>query len=138
MKKSLIFATLTLLLCGCNLLPSGTPPSGNIIDTPPTVEKLTYTIPEAVDYLISSFTMKAIADCPGAGIQIRSHGDAAAHNWALLVINRSGMISGNRVTGGNTPWVMDAKISGNVVKLTLLHNGREVWTESVTVALRSN
>ena len=138
MKKSLIFTAVTLLLCGCNLLPSGTPPEGNIIDTPPTVEKHSYTVPEAVDYLISSFTMKAISECPGAEIAIRSNGDSAAYNWAYMVISRSGTITGNRAASGQSPWVMEAKISGNVVKLSLLHNDREVWQESVTVALRSN
>ena len=131
MKKSSLLSVVFLLLCGCNIIPPGTPPEGNIVDNQTVAEKQGYTVQEASDYLINSFVMTALSQCPGAEIKIASSGNTIAYNWAALVISQSGKISGNRVTCDDSPWMIKPEFDGNVIKLTLYHNDSVIWSESV-------
>ena len=131
MKKSSLLSVAFLLLCGCNIIPPGTPPEGNIVDNQTVAEKQGYTVQEAADYLINSFVMTALSQCPGAEIKIASSGNTIADNWAAMVISQSGKISGNRLTLDASPWLIKPEFNGNVIKLTLYHNESLIWSESV-------
>lgn len=136
MRKYIVAALGLMLFCGCNLLPSGTPPEGNIVDNTFTPEKENYTIQQASDHLINSFTIAAMSVCPGEKIKIASSGDAIADNWSAWVVRQGGKITGNQLTSDDSAWVIASVIRGNVINVTLQHDGKEVWSESVNVVLK--
>ena len=86
----LLFALFFLLLAGCNLfLPAGDPPEGNILDNPNGSSEKKYTVTEAVDYLITMFTVAALEKCPGEVVGIVDNNDKNAYMWANVILQQS-------------------------------------------------
>lgn len=134
---------LILSICGCNSLPDGTPPAGNIVEPFKNNQKI-LSRQEAVNYMITSLTMRcqpvANASRPPAVIKAfeRGHPEMNALPEAVFSgVQKMSMIR-PAPSGSKADYRLESEIAGNEIvrwkmKFVSADGKKEFWSETVEI-----
>ncbi|MDR0931725.1 MAG: hypothetical protein LBM70_01725 [Victivallales bacterium] len=131
MGRLIILSALVILFfAGCNALPPGNPPSGEIVTTLLPTERDKR---GAENDLVTSLFGYTLQHCPGSSVAIEA--DSAMIPVARRVIERTGRISGIFYSPQGE-YLLRVRTEGNRWDFSLyeLNGNRVVWQESVAIS----
>ena len=133
MKKFVIYLCLlgviVLFVTGCNGLPSGVPPEGNIVNSQITKIK---TNKDAINYMVTSLIAFTIAEIPGSKINFSGNSKDSIVK-ALYVLTETGKTTNISPYVGKCEYLLYANILKNTWHWQLFHQKKVIWEEKIVV-----
>ncbi|MEA4862154.1 MAG: hypothetical protein AB7F40_00940 [Victivallaceae bacterium] len=123
MRNQLLATVFLLAACGCECLPEGDPPKGQIVQAGDTTAK-PLSEEAAINFMTTEFGMTAVASVePGSRVEITGN----APRQAFEVMRRSAAFI--RLVPSLEPeeWVLKSDIDGGVWSLELANSGKQVF-----------
>ncbi len=128
--KPVFFFLVCLLLAGCQCLPSGDPPPGEIVENPPSQVQSSEA---AENRLVTSLSAYLLQHPPADGVTVEA--DAATAGPAYRVMRGVRSISGVTMRPGSN-WVLRTRGEGNLWLFQLFDRSRTavLWQDRVAIA----
>jgi hypothetical protein len=132
MKKNCYLFLLGVVLFitfGCNSIPAGTPPKGDIVNIQTTKIK---TSESALNHIITSLIAFTISEIPG--VEIKFHGNNKdSITKAFYVLKETGKTTNIAPTVKKSNYLLYANIHKNTWHWKLFFNKKVIWEEKIIV-----
>ena len=133
MKKTIIYLAILgiiiLFASGCNSVPPGVPPQGNIVNTQFTKIK---TSKDALNHMITSLIAFTIAEIPGSEINFSGNNKDSIIK-ALYVLKETGQTTNITPTVKKSNYLLYSYIEKNTWHWKLFHHKKIIWEEKIIV-----
>jgi len=128
-RRSLFFAALALMLTGCNMIPDGEPPKGNIVEMPVTAAM---DFKDAANYLYTALAGYISSERPALVVAVKA--DDATKPYLETILNRIRRRSALTVAD-HAPMTLHSYLKDNVWYLELFDVERNltVWQQRVVL-----
>lgn len=128
-RRSLFLAALALMLTGCNMIPDGEPPKGNIVETPVAAAM---DFKDAANFLYTALAAYVSSERPDLTITVKA--DAATQPYLDTILKRIRRRSALTVAD-HAPMMLHSYLKDNVWYLELFDVERNltVWQQRVVL-----
>lgn len=129
MKRRIAFLAALTLLTGCNMIPDGEPPKGNIVETPVAAAM---DFKDAANYLYTALAAYVSSERPELTVTVKA--DEATKSYLDTILNRIRRRSALKVAD-NAPVTLHSYLKDNVWYLELFDVERNltVWQQRVVL-----
>ncbi len=129
MRRVLAFIVLALILSGCNMIPDGEPPKGNIVETPVAAAM---DFKDAANYLYTALAAYVSSERPELAVTVKA--DEATKPYLDTILTRIRRRSALKVAD-NAPMTLHSYLKDNVWYLELFDVERNltVWQQRVVL-----
>jgi hypothetical protein len=124
-----LLGVILFVTTGCNMLPAGKPPEGDIINTQ--INKIK-TSEHALNHMITSLIAFTISEIPGT--EIKFHGNSKdSIAKAIYVLKETGKTTNIAPTVKKSNYLLHANIVKNSWHWKLFFNKKVIWEEKILV-----
>jgi len=128
-RRHLILAALTLALAGCNMIPDGEPPKGNIVETPVAAAM---DFKDAANYLYTALAAYISSEHPDLAVAVKA--DETTKPYLDTILNRIRRRSALKIVD-NASMTLNSYLKDNIWYLELFDTERNltVWQQRVVL-----
>lgn len=128
-RRVFSFIILTLMLPGCNMIPDGEPPKGNIVETPVAAAM---DFKDAANYLYTALAAYVSSERPELAVAVKA--DEATKPYLETILNRIRRRTALKIAD-NAPMMLHSYLKDNVWYLELFDTERNltVWQQRVVL-----